>query len=106
MTTSPENRKGAPLEPPKKAQIELEYTILGSVQTSHSSYAEYNANEVEQYNLLISIALGACKMRCLMALSYTDVFRLVLHGGGGEEAKYTRPFSLKRIKLQQSNLVH
>ena len=83
MTTSPENRKGAPLEPHKKAQIELEYTILGSVQTSHSSYAEYNANEVEQYNLLISIALGACEMRCLMALSYTDFFRLVLHGGGG-----------------------
>ena len=39
----------------------------------------------------------------LLALSYTGFSRLVLLGEG---TKCPRPFSLKRLKLQQSNLVH
>ena len=39
-----------------------------------------------------------------LILSYKGFLRLVLHGGGG--TKCPRTFSLKRLKLLQSNLVY
>ena len=56
---------------------------------------------------LLSEGIKTALTICSLTLSYTGFLRLVLHGGeGGGGTKCPRPFSLKRLKLLQLNLVH